>query len=136
MIGLNESERELLDAAVEVLRRNFRRGRHHVGAALRSKSGHIFRGIHIDSPAIDICAEAVAIGTAACEGESEFDCIVAVALDQEGKVNVIPPCGLCRELLSHLAPNIIVLLAQDGYVLRKTARELLPMPYRDFYSPP
>ena len=44
-----------------------------------------------------VCAEAVALGMAASNGEREYDCIVAVTMAEGKEPHVISPCGACRE---------------------------------------
>lgn len=130
-LPLTPEDEELIEAATQVIRSNFVRGKHHVGAALRSASGKIFTGVHLENRAQDVCAEAVALGTAASSGEREYASIVAVTVkDGDGPV-VLSPCGACRELIRFYGDRITVLFMQQGELRKCEARYLLPGPYLD-----
>ncbi len=95
-----------------------------VGAALRTKTGHIYTGVNIENAAypVGICAERVAVFKAVSEGEVEFD-MISVVTDNGGS-----PCGACRQVLSEFGLDTIVLIADGNGKLMKTisVRELLP----------
>lgn len=130
-LPITKADQELIEAATSVIRQNYVPGKHHVGAAIRGKSGLIFAGVHLESAAVDICAEAVALGMAASNGEREFDCIVAVTM-ADGKVpRVLSPCGVCRELIRFYGPDITVIFVEDGAVKKCRISDLLPGPYVD-----
>jgi cytidine deaminase len=109
-LPLSGADRELVAAALELLRERAEPGRHEVAAALRTKSGAVHRGLHVESSIgrASICAEGVAIGAAAASGDIEIDTIVAV-LDTGDGWRVVTPCGLCRELISDYAPEATVI---------------------------
>ena len=98
--------------------------KYHVGAALRTKTGHIFTGVNIENAAYPhtMCAERVAIFKAVSEGEKEFE-VIAVATDNGGS-----PCGGCRQVLAEFGLDTLVLLANGkGELLKEmTVQELLP----------
>ncbi len=99
--------------------------RFHVGAALLTRSGKIFRGcnVEISTYALTICAERTAIFKAISEGESEFRAIAVVSDDPA----YTPPCGACRQVLMDLAGNIDFLMVNGiGNVRTLKMRELLP----------
>jgi len=130
-LPITKRDQELIGAATSVIRKNYVPSKHHVGAAIRDKSGHIFTGVHLESAAIDICAEAIALGAAASNGERDFDCIVAVTM-AEGKVpRVISPCGVCRELIRFYGPGIEVIFIEQGILKKCRVSDLLPGPYID-----
>jgi cytidine deaminase len=121
---LEQPDIELLEAARTIIRERFEEGRHHVGAALRTKSGAVFSAVHLEASVgrAAVCAEAIALGMAVALGDGSIAAIVAV--DRDG--NVLSPCGICREMISDYAPNANVVVA-DGDVLRLVAiGELLP----------
>jgi cytidine deaminase len=109
-LPLSDVDRELVGVALELLRERAEPGRHEVAAALRTKSGAVHRGLHVESSIgrASICAEGVAIGAAAASGDTEIDTIVAV-LDTGDDWRVVTPCGLCRELISDYAPEATVI---------------------------
>ena len=130
-LPITESDQELIEAATSVIRKNYVPGKHHVGAAIRCKSGRIFAGVHLESYATDICAEAVALGMAASNGEREFECIVAVTMAEAREFRVISPCGTCRELIRFYGRDIEVIFVEDGNLRKCRVSDLLPGPYVD-----
>ena len=128
-LPLTEKDHELIDAAKAVIRKNFENGRHQVGAAIRTKSGRIYSGVHLESPGIDICAEPIALGMAISNGEREFESIVAVGSGSDRKYRVLSPCGVCRELIKFYGEDISVIFVGDGDLKKCRAKDLLPGPY-------
>ena len=128
MSELGPPDRELLEAAQRLLAERYVHGRHEVAAALRSRSGAIHLGLHVDGSArrTGICAEGMAIGAAAAAGDLEIDTIVAVQYKPAGVFRVISPCGVCRELIHDYSPDATVINYDDGRVIPTPIRELLP----------
>jgi len=129
-LPLSDVDRELVGAALELLRERVEPGRHEVAAALRTKAGAVHRGLHVESSIgrASICAEGAAIAAAAAAGDTEIDTIVAV-LDTGDGWRVVTPCGLCRELISDYAPDATVIdydAARPDPVLPVPVMELLP----------
>ncbi len=95
-----------------------------VGAALRTKSGHVYTGVNIENAAYPtgICAERVAVFKAVSEGELDFEAI-AVVTNNGGA-----PCGSCRQVLAEFGLQTQVFIADGSGALLKTATvgELLP----------
>lgn len=60
---------------------------------------------------------------AAAAGDTELETIVAV--DRQGRV--VPPCGMCRELISDYAPGCQVIITEAEVV---EIGELLPRKYQ------
>ncbi|HEY0277055.1 MAG TPA: hypothetical protein VGC32_02180 [Solirubrobacterales bacterium] len=110
-LPLSPADSELVGAALELLRERAEPGRHEAAAALRTKAGAVHLGLHVESSIgrAAICAEGVAIGTAAAAGDTEIDTIVAVLDTGDGGWRVVTPCGLCRELISDYAPEATVI---------------------------
>ena len=111
---LTDRDVELVEVARELIRGRFKEGFHHIGAALRTTSGNLCLGIHVEGHVgrVAVCAEAIAIGNAALIGDTEIDTIVAVA----GMGRIVSPCGMCRELISDYSPNANVILEDDVHV--------------------
>ena len=126
-LPIEASDEELVRAASDVLRRNFEVGRHHVGAAIRTRDGRVYTGVHVGSRRINICAEEVTIGTALSAGERDFAAVASVIMMlPEDEPAVTSPCGVCREVLSFYGPDMTVIYVDHG-VLRKTRMaDLLP----------
>jgi cytidine deaminase len=129
-LPLSDADRELVAAALELLRERAAAGRHEVAAALRTKAGAVHRGLHVESSIgrASICAEGAAIAAAAAAGDTEIETIVAV-LDTGTGWRVVTPCGLCRELISDYAPEATVIdydAARPQPVAVVPVSELLP----------
>lgn len=129
-IPLGAADRELVAAALELLRERAVPRRHEVAAALRTRSGAVHRGLHVESSIgrASICAEGAAVAAAAAAGDTEIETIVAV-LDTGDGWRVVTPCGLCRELISDYAPEATVIdydAAREEPVKPVPVRELLP----------
>ncbi len=132
-------EEHLIAAARSVLSRRYRPGWHSVGAAVRGRSGRIYTAVNLNARyvgQVDMCAEAIAVGMAVAAGDKGLDSIVAVQRGDRGarspRGRIVPPCGVCRELLVDYAPKITVLLAGPrGSVAHATAEDLLPERYVD-----
>lgn len=128
---LTAEDRALIGAAVEALRLGYRKERHTVGAAVRTGSGTIYRGLNLNgnhSP----CAEPVAIGAAVTAGERDLECMVAVCR-RGTSFPILSPCGTCRQLLLDYAPGAEVIVAFDGgRVGRIPVVDSLPGAYRSF----
>jgi cytidine deaminase len=111
MKRLSDEDVALVEVARELIRGRFKEGSHHIGAALRTRSGLVCHGIHVEGHVgrVAVCAEAIAIGNAAIAGDTAIDTIVAVT--RTGRI--VPPCGMCRELISDYSPNANVILEDD-----------------------
>ena len=96
-----------------------------VGAALLCGSGKVYPGCNVENAAYPVCmcAERTALFSAVAAGEKEFVAMAVIA-DSDRPV---PPCGVCRQALFELAPNLSLLLANlRGVEQRTSPRELLP----------
>ena len=104
-LPLAAPDRELVAAALELLRERAVPGRHEVAAALRTRAGAVHCGLHVESSVgrASVCAEGAAIAAAAAAGDTEIETIVAVLAGGEGW-RVVTPCGVCRELIGDYAP--------------------------------
>lgn len=120
--------RTLIDAATEVLRKNYHPVRHSVGAAVLCASGQIYVGVNIESSGHGVCAEPIALGAALSQGEREVLAVVAVANRGGGSI-VLSPCGNCRQTLLDYAPEAEVIYASACGVARAKAKDLLPGAY-------
>ncbi len=132
-LEITEKDRLLVQAAIEVVTKNYREERHTVGAAVLCPSGKMYSGVNVESVGYGPCAEPIAIGAAISRGEKEIVTMVAVQGGTTG-FPVIPPCGNCRQLLWDYAPDSAVLLDKDGALIKVGIRDLLPMAYRNFYD--
>jgi cytidine deaminase len=126
---------ELIEAAKDVIRQRFELDRHHVGCALRTKSGRIYTSVNLEANVgrIAICAEPIAVGQAVAAGDVELEVIVGVLhrYDDSDPVHFRAgtPCGMCRELLNDYMPEGHVIVPLEGELRRVSVRDLLPERY-------
>jgi cytidine deaminase len=122
---------DLMDRAREAALRAYAPySRFQVGCALRTVSGELFTGCNVENASygLTICAERNAIFSAvAAEGPGMRVAELAViALGHE-----FPPCGACRQVIAEFAePDVPVCFLQNGQLVTRTVRELLPATFQ------
>ena len=79
-LALTADDLALVEAAREVLRRHYKPFWHTVGAAIRSRDGRVWTGVHLGAVVgrLSICAEVIAVGRAIMDGDGTIECAVAV----------------------------------------------------------
>lgn len=136
MNEITQEDQQLVEAARDTIKRLYVFERHHVGAAVRTKTGEVFTAVHLEANVgrVAVCAEAMAIGKAISEGFNDFDTIVAVLHpdpDNENReIRVVSPCGMCRELLGDYGPQINVILPDGGDLRKCAVSDLIPFKYQ------
>ena len=128
-VAMPEDERLLELAAVARSRAYAPYSGFPVGAALAGVSGEIYLGCNVENAAYPagICAERAALAAAIAAGERSFTRMVVLA----GSDRPVPPCGICRQVIAELAPNMPLLLANlDGMLEETTPEALLPGAFR------
>ena len=99
-----------------------------VGAAIAAAGGEIHVGCNVENAAYPsgICAERAALAAAVVAGSDELVALV-VATEADDPT---PPCGMCRQVLAELAPDVEILsVTRDGREARWTIAQLLPTPF-------
>lgn len=95
-----------------------------VGAAVLAVDGNtVIEGCNVENASYGgtICAERVALTAAVAQGLRDFTAI-AVVTENGGA-----PCGLCRQVMAELGPEMTVYIADaQGRFRTTTVRELLP----------
>lgn len=134
---VSKADQELIDAATSVISDRYRNDWQEVGAAMRTRDGRIITGVNIDAylGRIAVCAEAIAIGRAITEhGDHGIETMVAVRHPkpgEPGKIAVVSPCGICRELIHDYDSKAKVIVPDNGQPPKVvTIGELLPNKYR------
>ena len=134
--ALTDGDHELIAAANAVLEKHSRPFWHMVAAALRSRDGRIWTGLHIGTTVgrLSVCAEAVAFGRALLDGDGTILTAVAVRHPKPEEVDrelaVVPPCGACREMILDHAPDATIIVKDSNVLIKLPVRTLLPLPYR------
>ena len=133
---LSEADLALIEVARATLARHYKPFWHTVAAAIRSRDGRIWTGIHLGATVgrLSICAEAVALGRAIIEGDGTVDTAVAVRHPKPDEIDrdiaVVSPCGACREMLLDFDPGAAIIVGGPLSLARMAIRDLLPTPYR------
>ena len=134
---LSKRDKELIAAATAVISKRYRNEWQEVGAAMRTRDGRIVTGVNIDAylGRNAVCAEAIAIGRAITEiGDNGIETIVAVRHPEPGepgKIAVVSPCGICRELIHDYDARARVIVPDNGREPKVVPiGELLPNKYR------
>ncbi len=127
-MSCHEHHLALIEAARTIIRARFRPHRHQVGAAIRTRAGVIYAAVNLGANVdrVSVCAEAIALGMAAAEGDTELAAVVAV--DRDGQV--VSPCGVCREMLSDYSPGCEVVVPGDPDPEVVSVNALLPRKYQ------
>ena len=120
------TNQELIKKALEARQNSYSPYSHYkVGAALLTEDGKVYLGTNVEncgySPSN--CAERSAFFSAVSHGERKFTKIALVG-SSEG---IAYPCGICRQVIVELAPNIEIICAKDenNYEVL-TIQDLLP----------
>jgi cytidine deaminase len=134
--ALTSVDHALIAAAHGVLARHYKPFWHTVAAAIRGQDGRIWTGLHIGATVgrLAICAEAIAFGRAVLDGDGTIETAVAVRHpkpeETDRELAVVPPCGACRELMLDYASDAMVIVVENGHLVKLPVRVLLPLPYR------
>ena len=129
---LTVMDRKLIATARKLISRRYDGDRHHIGSALITDRGNIFTGVHVEASVgrIALCAEAVAIGRMRTDSSDMVKTIVAVRSPGKGsplgKIEIVSPCGMCRELICDYGKGAKLILREDGVVRKVDAEALLP----------
>jgi cytidine deaminase len=115
---------ELVRAALEARRQAYAPYSHYtVGAAVLCADGEVIQGCNVENASYGatICAERVALTAAVAQGKRDYVAL-AVATQNGGS-----PCGICRQVMAELGPQMTVYIADAGGHFRTTnVADLLP----------
>jgi cytidine deaminase len=116
----------LIEAALEVRQRAYAPySGYFVGAALLCADGTIHVGCNVENASypVGFCAERSALAAAVSAGRREH---LAIVIATPGPTPGTP-CGMCRQALNELAPDLPILLVTPGGARQEhTLSELLP----------
>jgi cytidine deaminase len=100
-----------------------------VGAALATRSGHVFAGCNVENASYPVgsCAEEGAIAAMVAAGQRD---IAAVVVYGEGPT-LVTPCGACRQRIREFAGADVAIHAAGPDGIRQSFRldELLPFAF-------
>ncbi len=135
---LNEADRRLVEAARDVsLRAYAPYSGFAVGAAVRTKAGHVYAGANLENASygLVICAEVSVMAVANAAGDFEVETIAVVGhkfTQPHDRSQVVTPCGRCRQVIfeaSHVSDVDIRVLSCNGdlsQIVEAPISELLP----------
>ena len=126
-MALTQGQETLLEQARSIIRLRGKPEWHTVGCAMRTHAGRVFSAVHLEAHVgrVAVCAEAIAIGMGAAEGDTAIAEIVAV--DSSG--NVVSPCGMCRELILDYSPEAVAIVSNSDELVAVPVTRLLPSKY-------
>jgi cytidine deaminase len=134
--GMSAADIHLMEIAQALLARVWVQGRHEVATALRTATGTVYTGVHVEGSCrrSSICAEGVALGTARAGLDPgsplRIDAVVSVQIKPAGQFRIIAPCGVCRELISDYSPDTRIWISSDAVIHAVAALDLLPFKTR------
>ncbi|MEY9958887.1 hypothetical protein [Streptacidiphilus sp. MAP5-52] len=126
----------LARAAFTLIARVYVPERHQIAAAVLDADGGVHLGLHLDAMVgrAAVCAEPAAVAAARIMTAAPLVAIAAVRFPKPSEdpvARLVPPCGLCRELLiDHGAPNVAAVVDVGGLGQLVPLDELLPHKYR------
>lgn len=134
---VTRSDAILADEVRQLLERLATAGRHHIAAGLQLADGRVITGVNLVSnygPS-SLCAEQAAVAEWAKSAISPILAVIAIraTFNNERPLEVVPPCGRCREILCEYAPEAYILIPDHGggaSPARVPAGDLLPIPFR------
>lgn len=83
-----------------------------VGAALLTRSGHVFAGCNVENASYGLCLCAERSAVAAMVAAGERDPVGLVVVTNGPKAG--SPCGMCRQVLAEFAEDLPIVLAVAG----------------------
>lgn len=127
---------EMLAKAQTLISAHYAENRHQIAAAVLSSDGRIFTGLHIEAMVgrASVCAEAVALGKAREAGATDIRLALAVRHPKpseiDKRVTLVPPCGLCRELLLDYGIHAKTAIEVAGEIKLFALNDMLPHKYK------
>ena len=99
-----------------------------VGAALLTADDLVYTGANVENASfsLTLCAERAALVKAITEGKREFVKLAVYA----GGDDLPVPCGACLQVLAEFAPELEIIVANEGAAESMSLTALLPRPFR------
>jgi len=125
---LTKEDKELIQKAENLWKEKYVPKKHSISAIVLTSKGNIFEGMSVEDIQTGICAERVAFFKMMPD-EREIKTIVSVYKDK-----VIPPCGICREIMYDMSEenleNTWVIVSNKQKVKLK---KLFPFPWKEAF---
>ena len=130
--SLSVQDYELLSDAKRTQEEYFVPGKHRTSAGLLTTSGEVYTAINFVTSANNaaIHCEPLVVSQAVQNKDTNYESIVAVTYpnsNPENNIEILSPCGTCRELLNEFCGDINVILQnEDGDEFKSNIKDLLP----------
>jgi cytidine deaminase len=126
---LKDDHHAAIAAARAFIAKRARPDWHTVACVVVTASGGRYLALNVDTtlPRAGICAEAVAIGMAVA-AEADPHVVFCGAVNHHGRV--IPPCGVCRELLLDYAAEALIAVPNATDFTLQQLKTLIPAAYK------
>jgi cytidine deaminase len=94
-----------------------------VGAAALGEDGRVYTGVNIENASygLTVCAERNAVASAVAAGNRRIKA-VAISAGEPGAT----PCGACRQVISELGPDAVVIVDDEPEPKAYAVKDLLP----------
>lgn len=135
--GPPEFSRERLESqARAVISPVFELRRHELAAVLVDSDGTFFTGINLKAGTgrANVCSEGVALANAMASGRRQLSRLLILHKQGPEEMHgyrLVPPCGVCRELLVDYAPDLLVHLTTANGLELVSVTDLLPIRYEE-----
>lgn len=114
------------DLAIENKDLREKTGYSQVGCCLVASSGKMYFGLNVGWWHSN-CAEVSALSNAWMNGERKMRYIMAVKFNKRNEqLESVTPCGICREMLNQLHPEVKIVYVENDEFIVKTLDEMLP----------
>jgi cytidine deaminase len=102
-----------------------------VGASLLSDDGKVYVGCNVESASFgaSLCAERAALACAVADGSRKFVKLIIFV----GSKKLVPPCGICRQVLREFSEDLEIILANTrGDIEKLKLRDIFSEPFTSF----
>jgi cytidine deaminase len=139
MVKIDETEKKLLEAALNAMDNAYVLWGLKVGAAVLANDRQVYQGCNIESwiSGLGTCAERCAINHAVLHGNRKIE---GIAIVMQAESHSEPrPCGACLQYIYDFADDskikIVMAKVANGRILFETVKvktldEMLPFPFR------
>lgn len=126
------ARRRLIEEARDAARRAYAPySQFHVGAAVQTSSGEVFRGANVENASfgLTLCAERTALALARMSSDDPIIGVAVACVDapDDAPLALRTPCGACRQWIQELAPDAeIIIVGKDNAEHVFRIEDLLP----------
>lgn len=129
-LKLSKTENEYINDLKIYIQKRYIPRQHHVATIAICNDGKKYYSLHLDIRGFDVCSEPIAVSNAIYEGREKEIVFIASAINTGSTVEIVNPCGNCRQMFLQYTPRAMVCVINDHLQLGKvSATDLLPLPY-------